>query len=284
MKIAVASGKGGTGKTSLAVSLSRILSGTISLLDCDVEEPNCHLFFNQEKCNSQVIEVPVPVIDQNSCNGCGKCADLCQFNAIISLGGTKALVFHDLCHSCGGCSLICPESAISEKAQNIGNIQKTQISDSKTLYTGQLKIGRALAPPVIREVLKRIKDNEDYVIIDAPPGTSCSFVTTVKAADFTIFITEATPFGLHDLSLAVDTIKQLKVPFGVIVNRIQNPDNSVSDYCKKENIPLLMQIRESRKIAEYYSRGISMDQAEPDIIPGFSKSISIIESILEKGV
>jgi MinD superfamily P-loop ATPase len=279
MKIAVASGKGGTGKTTLSVAITQAVRENITLIDCDVEEPNCHLFFPSEKSENSVVTLPVPTVDSEKCSGCGKCAELCQFNAIVSFAGAEAMVFPELCHACGGCVQICPTGAIIEKPFEIGSIERVAISVNAELITGKLAIGHAMAPPVIRAV-NRESVNYDTVIIDAPPGTSCPFVTTVSEADYTIFVTEPTPFGLHDLKLAVETIREVGTPFGVVVNRMDQPDNRITDFCCAEEIPVLLQIPISRSVAEAYSNGGTLIDALPEYR---GKLVKMIDSLRETG-
>jgi MinD superfamily P-loop ATPase len=260
MKIAIASGKGGTGKTTLSVALAQAWDGPVQLLDCDVEAPNASIFLSLENSSEQTVSVPVPVVDSSRCTGCGKCAAICQFNA-LAVAGESVLVFEELCHSCGGCARICPEQAITEQPRGIGKIRTGQTGTIR-LTEGRLDIGGAMAPPLIRAVKKSV-DPALPVLIDCPPGTSCPVITAVKDSNYAILVTEPTPFGLHDLTLAVETMRLLKLPFGVVINRADSGDNRVVEYCKNENIRLLLQIPESRKIAEATSRGETLLSAEP---------------------
>jgi MinD superfamily P-loop ATPase len=260
MKIAIASGKGGTGKTTLAVALAQAWDGPVQLLDCDVEAPNASIFLSLENPSEQTVSVPIPVVDSSRCTGCGKCSAVCEFNA-LAVAGKTVLVFEELCHSCGGCARICPEQAITEQPCAIGKIRSGQFGTIR-LTEGRLDIGRAMAPPLIRAV-KKSADPELPVLIDCPPGTSCPMITAVKDSNYAILVTEPTPFGLHDLTLAVETMRLLKLPFGVVINRADSGDNRVVEYCKNENIRLLVQIPESRKIAEATSRGETLLSAKP---------------------
>jgi MinD superfamily P-loop ATPase len=272
MKIAVASGKGGTGKTTVSVALAQAFGEPICLIDCDVEEPNSAFFTHPEIESVQDVNVPIPSIDRDACTECGACGELCTFNA-IAVAGNSAMVFPELCHSCGGCVRICPQQAITETPQPIGEITRGQAGSITTLE-GRLKVGCAMAPPLIRAVKKMAPDLP--TLIDAPPGTSCPMITAVSDCDFVILVTEPTPFGLNDLVLAVETVRTLERPFGVVINRCDGGDNRVVDYCKKENISLLLQIQESRKIAEAYSRGDSILSAEPALKTEFK---TLLESI-----
>ena len=259
MRIAVASGKGGTGKTTLSVAMAQAYEALVSYLDCDVEEPNGCIFLKPANVSETPVEVLVPVVDEKLCTGCGKCSSVCLFNAMITMCG-KAIVFPEMCHSCGGCEMICPEKAITEQGNPIGSMS-LGISGHISTVQGLLDIGFAMAPPVIRAVKRHIDDGR-LNIIDCPPGTSCPMIAAVKGADFVILVTEPTPFGLHDLKLAVETMRELKIPFGVVINRSDSGDNRVVEYCEKEEILLLLQIPESRKIAEAYSRGESILEAD----------------------
>lgn len=262
MKIAVASGKGGTGKTTLSVALALVAPQPVMLLDCDVEEPNGHIFLKLDAMGTEPVTVLVPEVDAGACTACGACMRLCRFNAIISLG-SKALVFPELCHSCGGCARVCPSGAISEIPQRIGTIDSGTV-EHVTLVQGRLDVGHAMATPLIRAV-KRHAGLAMPTITDCPPGTSCPMITAVRGADFVILVTEPTPFGLHDLTLAVETVRSLGIPFGVIVNRSDTGDSRVADYCLHEEIPVLLSIPENRRAAEAYSRGESILSAMPDL-------------------
>ena len=252
MIISVASGKGGTGKTTIATNLAVSLEKGIKFLDCDVEEPNAHLFLRPNIDYSEVVTVPVPEIDLEKCDFCGKCAEFCQFNA-ISVMGKNILTFPELCHGCGGCSLICPKEAISERPREIGILEHGFSGEIEFVH-GRLKIREAMAVPLIERVKKHI-DAEKIVIIDAPPGTSCPVIATIKNSDFVVLVTEPTPFGLHDLRLAVGVARVLRLPMGIVINRADLGDKGVFEYCEKEGIPILMTIPFERGIAESYARG-----------------------------
>lgn len=278
MKIALASGKGGTGKTTLSVALALASADPVQLLDCDVEEPNSHLFLNTKDTEKRGVTTPVPVIDQDACTHCGACARFCEFNALAALP-SKTMVFADLCHGCGGCMRICPEHAISEEGKSIGTVS-IETQDHITFIQGLMNIGVAMAPPVIRAVKDHIDPNKT-VIIDCPPGTSCSLITAVTGVDYAILVTEPTPFGLHDLSLAVETMRVLNIPFGVAINRSDSGDNRVVKYCESENIPVLLEIPESRNVAEAYSRGKSLIDALPEMKPALQSMMTRIEQLTQ---
>jgi len=262
MIISVASGKGGTGKTTVAINLALALSDSQSLkfLDCDVEEPNAHFFLKPKLSQKIPVSIPIPEINKEKCDFCGKCAEICEYNALAVLKDT-VLVFAELCHGCGGCTLLCPKKAITEKNRPIG-IMEIGSTGKINFIHGKLNIGEVMSPPLIREVKKQIKPSET-VIIDAPPGTSCPVIETVKGSDFSLLVTEPTPFGLNDLKLTVETLKQMKMPHGVVLNRAGLGDNKVKNYCSRKNIPILMEIPMDRKIAEAYSEGKSIIETMP---------------------
>jgi len=252
MIISIASGKGGTGKTSVAVNMA-VSIDNVQLLDCDVEEPNAHLLLHPKISHTEPIYVFVPVVNEKLCNHCGKCAEFCQYNAIF-VSSEKVLVFPELCHSCGGCALLCPEKAIAEEKHRIGTLKRGSVKDFELVY-GELEVGEPMAVPIIKEV-KRCIVKRKNVILDSPPGTSCPVVETVKGSDFCVLVTEPTPFGLHDLKITVQVLEDMAVPFGVVVNRAGIGDRKVYEYCREKSIPLLLEIPFQRKIAELYSRGI----------------------------
>ncbi|MBM4090427.1 MAG: (4Fe-4S)-binding protein [Lentisphaerae bacterium] len=272
MRVAIASGKGGTGKTTIAVNLACVLADsgqTVEYLDCDVEEPNGHIFLKPEITATEPVGIPVPVVDELKCTGCRKCAEVCQYHAIAVL--KKPLVFAELCHGCGGCTLVCPEGAIREENRMIGVVEtgrallrSSRLRESTARQAGQaggvafvqgrLNVGEPMAPPLIRAV-KRMAITDGVAIMDAPPGTSCPVVATVRDADYVLLVTEPTPFGLNDLRLAVEMIRQLGVPHGVVINRADSGDRRVREFCAAEKIPVLQEIPDDRRVAEAYSRG-----------------------------
>lgn len=273
MIIAVASGKGGTGKTTIAVNLAYALDRDVQLLDCDVEEPNAQLFLKGAPLSTEEVTIPIPQIDASLCNGCGECSRFCEYNAIVSYG-TMPLVFADMCHGCGGCMKVCPPQAIREVDYRIGVIE-TFSAGKITLIQGKMDIGAAMAPPLIRAV-KQKTDNRIPILLDAPPGTSCPVITTLRGADFVALVTEPTPFGLNDLILAVETVREMDLPFGVIINRSGSGDARVNFYCADENIPILAEIPDDRKIAEAYSRGELIGKVFPEYRLIFEKIINDI--------
>jgi MinD superfamily P-loop ATPase len=235
--------------------------GNVQLLDCDVEEPNAHLLLHPDLSRMEPVYSLIPLVNNELCNHCGECAKFCQYNAMFTASG-KILVFPELCHSCGGCAVVCPKKAISWEKHRIGALKFGSVGDLELVY-GELEIGKPMAVPVIKAVKNQIKECKD-VIIDSPPGTSCPFVETVRGSDFCVLVTEPTPFGLHDLKIAVQVLKKMAVPFGVVVNRAGIGDNKVYDYCREENIRVLLEIPYQRRIAELYSRGVPFSLEMPE--------------------
>jgi MinD superfamily P-loop ATPase len=278
MIVAVASGKGGTGKTSVAVNMA-LSVGNDQLLDCDVEEPNAHLLLNSKVHSTEPVYVLVPHISEELCTHCGECAKMCQYNAIF-VSPDKNLFFPELCHSCGGCTLACPMQAINEEKRRIGALKFGAVGDLKLVY-GELDIGEIMAVPLIRAVKNQIQDNTN-VIIDAPVGTSCPLIETVRESDFCLLVTEPTPFGLHDLKITVEVLRRMSIPFGVVVNRAGIGDNKVYKYCGEENIPILMEIPYQRKIAELYSRGVPFSLEMPEWKEKFQALYSEIRRLVEE--
>jgi len=276
MIISIASGKGGTGKTTVATNLAVSLESDVQVLDCDVEEPNSHLFIQPTIEEVNTITTPVPEVDMEKCTLCGKCAEICQFHAIVVLGET-VLPFHELCHSCGGCLLVCPEKAITETARELGVIERGHRNGLEFVH-GRLRVGEAMSPPLIKKVREYTRP-DILTIIDAPPGTSCPVIASMKGADFVLLVTEPTPFGLHDLKLAVGAVKILGIPCGLVINRSDMGNDQVKKYAKEEQLPVLMEIPFDRRIAEAYSRGDMVVDVMPEWKDRFLELYHRIEKI-----
>ena len=278
MIVSVASGKGGTGKTSVAVNMALSI-GNVQLIDCDVEEPNAHIFLKPTINHTQEVTVSVPVINEKACNRCGKCSDFCQYNALF-VGTDKVLVFPDLCHSCGGCVLVCPAEAISEEQYRIGTLKRGSADDVELVY-GELDVQKPMAVPVITAVKKQII-NDKNVILDSPPGTSCPVIQTVKGSDFCVLVTEPTPFGLHDLKIIVQVLENMKIPFGVVLNRAGIGDKRVHEFCREKNIPILLEIPYDKRIAELYSQGIPFSKEMTEWKTKFQELFKTVERLAKK--
>ncbi len=261
MIISIASGKGGTGKTTVATNLAVCLEGDVQLLDCDVEEPNAHLFIHPDIQRTETVTTLVPEVDLKKCSFCGKCAEICQFKAIVVLG-TTVLPFHELCHSCRGCVHVCPEGAITETGRELGVIERGHRNGLEFIH-GKLRVGEAMSPPLIRKVRESTRPGA-VTIIDAPPGTSCPVIASMKGAHFVLLVTEPTPFGLHDLTLAVGAVRILGISCGLVINRSDLGDDRVRAYAEKEGLPVLMEIPFERRIAEAYSRGEMLVEVMPE--------------------
>ncbi len=274
MIISIASGKGGTGKTTVATNLARALDKELTFLDCDVEEPNGHLFLKPEISKKEDIFTFLPKIDEQGCDRCGKCRDICRFGA-LTLVGKSLLLFPELCHSCGGCLEVCPQECIGEDKRLLGAIESGK-SGAIDFHHGLLRVGEAMSPPLIKEMRKRHETGET-VIIDAPPGTSCPVISAMHNTDFVVLVTEPTPFGLHDLKLAHETVKQLGIPSGVVINRANLGDRGVHDYAAANNLPILLEIPFSKDVAELYSRGILLVDGEKKWQQLFQELFSAIE-------
>ncbi len=270
MRITILSGKGGTGKTTVATNLALSLEN-VQLLDADVEEPNSYIFIKPEFTEEyEAVLRAIPVIDDEKCTACKQCVDFCEYNA-LALMLDKVLVFPEICHSCGGCKRICPEGAIREEDRELGKIRSDISGEGIDFWQGELNIGEETAVPVIEQLKEHINDDEN-VIIDAPPGTTCPTIEAVADSDFSLLVTEPTPFGLSDLKMTVEMMKEIKQPFGVIINRSEgDKDIEVEDYCAQENISVMLKIPFDRKIAELYSNGIPFVQEMPEWKEKFKK-------------
>lgn len=278
MIIAVASGKGGTGKTTVAVNLA-LSNSNAQLSDCDVEEPNAHIFIKPKIKNKELISIPVPEVDKSKCDGCGRCQEVCAYNA-IAVVNKKVLIFPELCHGCGSCGYFCPQHAIKEINKEIGSVEIGE-RDNLLFVHGKLNIGEAMSPPLIKAVKKHVNPAR-VNIIDAPPGTSCPVIASIKGSDFCLLVTEPTPFGLNDLILAVEVLRKLNIPFGVVINRSDLGDKKTDDYCSLENIPVLMRIPFKREIASAYSKGISIVEAFPEYNKDFQELLDNISKMAKQ--
>jgi len=278
MRIVVASGKGGTGKTTVATSLALVAAEqeSVRFLDCDVEAPNAGLFLDPALDTRKEVGILIPQVDENICTYCGKCAEVCQFHAIAVIG-KKTLVFPELCHGCGSCTLVCPEHAISEHLNVMGVLENGLAAQGIDFAQGVMNVGEPMAVPIIRQLKKWTPANPPAVEIrDAPPGASCPVVETIRGADFALLVTEPTPFGLHDLKQVVEITRELGIPAGVVVNRDGIGDNAVEAYCAESGLPILMRIPMERSIAEAIARGTTLVRAAPEYRSAFH---SLLETI-----
>ena len=279
MKIAIASGKGGTGKTTVATNLAQVAAAhgrTVAYLDCDVEESNGHLFLKPQIVREEPINKLIPVVDQERCTHCGLCSKACRYGAIACVG-QQTLIFTELCHACGGCLLVCPEGAIREVPKPIGRL-RTGASGPVQFVEGVLNVGEAMSPPAIRAVKGSAPDVE-LTVLDCPPGTSCPVIESVRGCDLLLLVTEPTPFGLHDLKLAVEMARALGLKFGVVVNRADAGDREVWDYCRRQRIAILAEIPDDRAVAEAYSRG----EMAAESVPHVAKRIRGLLETLQSG-
>jgi len=283
MRITVASGKGGTGKTTIATSLALSLTDDGNLpvfLDGDVEAPNAHLFLKPAFEQQQVVAILIPQVDESKCTYCGKCAEICQYHAIVVVG-KKTLVFPQLCHGCGSCTLVCPEHAIHEVPEVIGVLERGPARRGISFSRGLLNIGEPMAVPIIRQLKKWIEVQPGQVeILDAPPGTSCPVVECMRGADFVLLVTEPTPFGLHDLRLAVQVARELHIPAGVVINRDGTGDERVDEFCQTEGIPILLRVPFERAIAEGVARGKTLVDIHPEYVDHFRQLFMQITAVL----
>jgi MinD superfamily P-loop ATPase len=284
MIVAVASGKGGTGKTTVASSLAWVWDRPVTAVDLDVEEPNLHLFLKPEITGRETATMEVPVADESKCTYCRACSDLCQFKA-VSVLGSVLLTFPDMCHGCGGCIAVCPEKALSAGIRELGEISWGTAAGRIGFFMGRLRVGEAMSPPLMRAVIARLEQNRKGagfdVIIDAPPGTSCPAINAVLPSDLILLVTEPTPFGFHDFRLAHEAFAPLGKPMGVVINRAGLGDRSVQDYCRSQHLPILAEIPFDRRLAEAYSNGRVLAEALPDMAKTFKALVEDLRGLLE---
>lgn len=252
MKIAVLSGKGGTGKTLVSVNLAAVLKKAI-YLDCDVEEPNGHLFFKPTEIERQAVGVRIPIVDDQKCNGCRICTDVCRFNALAYIGN-RVKVFEEVCHSCGGCSLFCPQGAIREKIKTIGVIESGMSQEVKVL-SGILNIGEVTGVPIIKELLSITNQEKQTMIIDCPPGSACIVMESIKDADYCILVAEPTQFGVHNLAMVHELVTLFKKPVGVVLNKCIEIENPSENYCLQHQIPIIGKIAFDQELGQMNATG-----------------------------
>jgi MinD superfamily P-loop ATPase len=298
MRIVVASGKGGTGKTTVATSLALVVGGAVLFLDCDVEAPNAALFLNPALEKHKDVGIQLPVVDETLCTHCGKCAEVCEFHAIAVIG-KKTLIFPELCHGCGSCTLLCPEKAICERLEVMGVLEGGTTPTGLDFAQGVMNVGEPMAVPIIRELKKwqrlgldtavehrlpfdklRASLDQQLEIRDAPPGASCPVVETMRGVDFVLLVTEPTPFGLHDLKQVVGITRELGLPAGVVINRDGIGDHAVETYCVEAKIPILMRIPFERAIAEGVAQGKTLVDIHPEYGNRFRQMFMQITSLL----
>lgn len=279
MKIAVLSGKGGTGKTTVSNNLAALNSDAI-LLDCDVEEPNSHIFMNPVIKSDEDVAKDYPVIDDDKCVHCGACARFCNYNAIIS-GPAATITMKEICHSCGGCALVCQHNAISYGQRNIGTIYRGASRFGTELIYGEMKTGELSGVTIINR-MREMTEGELLVLIDSPPGTACSTVAAVEDCDYALIVTEPTPFGVSDMKMVVEMLQTMEIPFSVVINKAWLGDREVYDYCRDEDIEIIGEIPFDRDIAEAYSTGRLAVEFDPKYKDLFQNLWNKIHYITEK--
>lgn len=267
MRIVVASGKGGTGKTTIATSLA-LTAESVRFMDCDVEAPNAALFLNPTLDMRKEVGILLPVVDESLCTYCGRCAEVCEFHA-IAVVGKKILVFPELCHGCGSCTMICPENAIHERLDVMGVLESGTTPKGVNFSHGVMNVGEPMAVPIIRELKKWDTARGDIEIRDAPPGASCPVVETIRGVDFVLLVTEPTPFGLHDLKQVTGIVQELGIPAGVVINRDGIGDNETESYCVEAGLPILLRIPMERRLAEAIASGKTLVDAAPEYRAAF---------------
>ncbi len=284
MKIAIVSGKGGTGKTFVTTNLAFVasLNESVTLFDLDVEEPNAGLFFDGQNEQQMPVERMIPIVDESQCDHCGVCSEVCEYHAIITLAN-QVLVFPELCHSCYGCLEMCPTGAISEGKKEIGTIVKAQARNVKIL-TGRLKIGESATTQLIRQTKRTKTKTANWYFFDAPPGTSCPVIEAVKDMDFVLLVAEPTPFGLHDMDLLVQVLRQLDKPFAVVINKSQSQENVITQYCQQNGIEILASLPLDEEIARANAQGKLVSQIQPDVQQRFADLLQALRQKVEEVV
>lgn len=281
MIVSIASGKGGTGKTTVAINLALVMEHEcdVQFFDCDVEAPNAHLFLQPQLTYSKPVVAACPTVDRTRCTFCGTCADICAFKA-LAVVKDRVLVFPDLCHDCGGCKLFCPEDAIGRKEHTIGRLECGHAGNIG-FCQGSLSPGEAFSPPIIKALKQRVRD-DGLVIVDAPPGTSCPVVGAIEGSDICLLVTEPTPFGLHDLMLAVRLARKLALQVGIVINRADMGDNEVERYCQQEGLPIVMRIPYDKRLARAYAQGLPAVGSLPNYSERFRELYFNIRSLVDE--
>jgi MinD superfamily P-loop ATPase len=280
MIISVASGKGGTGKTTVAVNLALAVAreSKVQFFDCDAEAPNAHLFLKPQFDHREAVKAACPTVNGTLCTFCGRCAEVCTYNALAVLKD-RVLVFPELCHDCGGCARFCPENAIGKKEYDIGFVE-SGYAGTIEFFQGTLTPGEAFAPPIICALKHKMSD-DSIVIVDAPPGTSCPVVEAIKGSDYCLLVAEPTPFGLHDLALAVELVRKLRLQIGVVINRSDVGDNKVEAFCIQEGLPVIMKLLYDKQLAIKYAEGTPAVNVLPTYREKFSQLYSDIKTLTQ---
>ena len=287
-KIAVASGKGGTGKTTVSVNLFNIAQErykeSATIVDCDVEEPNVNLYLNGEVVSKNDATLLIPEVDLDKCTYCGVCSEVCAYNSLVVIKSLeKWALMEDDCHGCGACTHFCPENALTERPKKMGEITHLKYLGNGDIIEGRLKIGEASPTPVIKQTIANIPADNEITIFDAPPGTSCSLIETIEDVDFVMLVAEPTPFGLNDLKLAVDTVKKVNKNIGLVINKSTMGDISlVRDYAENESLNILLEIPFSNEIAKISSKGVVLTDKLPELKSSFEKVLEEIISIIDR--
>jgi MinD superfamily P-loop ATPase len=273
MKIAILSGKGGTGKTLVSVNLAAVADEAV-YIDCDVEEPNGHLFFKPADITSEKISVKIPVVDESLCNGCRQCVDFCKFNALAYIGG-RLKVFETICHFCGGCMLFCPSKALSEKDKILGEIQ-SGLSENVSVVTGALNTGEASGIPIIKKMLDDLPAENELVFIDCPPGSACVVMESIKEADYCILVGEPTLFGAHNFTMVYELVKLFDKPHGAVLNKCQDGDNPVERFCIEKRIKILGSIPFDTEIGDLNSNALILARESPKYREMFASLLQMV--------